>query len=434
MKRQYLEFSIKHQKIERTDTFEVVGGSRGYLWVRFTFCDDWSDETIKYAVFTGGGRPYPMLIENGVCEIPWEVLRLKRFYVGCIAGELLTTNPARVDVGEWCLDDTDPNIEPTPTMFYAIMKSLKGLEMATEDEIAAAVEQYMQENPVEAGNGIYIQPNEPKDAPDGSLWMVHPTESKPKGISLYYAGDNEADLKNAPNGSVRLAPKSSNKPATPEGGITEETDPTVPDWAKQPQKPPYTAKEVGAATIEDINQAIANLPTSGGKEQKWEEIINVTVTENVNKVLIDKDINGNPFALKELTAFVVLAPVTGATANERCCLQINGALWNQTGSLEIVATPKETESTVYAFAHITTLDGYMWKDLIKASANYSTTATSLADRLSSNQTASPLTLYVDAATQSLKKVQMPCTKIGLGGLSGLVIAAGSKLIVRGVRA
>lgn len=30
------------------------------------------------------------------------------------------------------------------------------------------------------------------------------------------------------------------------GGITEETDPTVPDWAKQPQKPSYTADEVGA--------------------------------------------------------------------------------------------------------------------------------------------------------------------------------------------
>lgn len=30
------------------------------------------------------------------------------------------------------------------------------------------------------------------------------------------------------------------------GGITQETDPTVPDWAKQPDKPTYTADEVGA--------------------------------------------------------------------------------------------------------------------------------------------------------------------------------------------
>lgn len=30
------------------------------------------------------------------------------------------------------------------------------------------------------------------------------------------------------------------------GGIQEETDPTVPSWAKEPQKPSYTAQEVGA--------------------------------------------------------------------------------------------------------------------------------------------------------------------------------------------
>ena len=30
------------------------------------------------------------------------------------------------------------------------------------------------------------------------------------------------------------------------GGIAQETDPTVPSWAKQPSKPTYTAAEVGA--------------------------------------------------------------------------------------------------------------------------------------------------------------------------------------------
>ena len=33
---------------------------------------------------------------------------------------------------------------------------------------------------------------------------------------------------------------------TGSGGILKETDPTVPDWAKQPRKPTYTANEVGA--------------------------------------------------------------------------------------------------------------------------------------------------------------------------------------------
>ena len=35
-----------------------------------------------------------------------------------------------------------------------------------------------------------------------------------------------------------------------------ETDPTVPDWAKATSKPTYTASEVGAATMTEVNSAI----------------------------------------------------------------------------------------------------------------------------------------------------------------------------------
>lgn len=38
------------------------------------------------------------------------------------------------------------------------------------------------------------------------------------------------------------------------GGITQETDPTVPAWAKQPEKPKYTAEEVGAASKEEVER------------------------------------------------------------------------------------------------------------------------------------------------------------------------------------
>lgn len=51
------------------------------------------------------------------------------------------------------------------------------------------------------------------------------------------------------------------------GGITEETDPTVPAWAKQPEKPTYTAEEVGAIPAAElpaaINAALAQAKESG---------------------------------------------------------------------------------------------------------------------------------------------------------------------------
>ena len=45
------------------------------------------------------------------------------------------------------------------------------------------------------------------------------------------------------------------------GYLTQETDPTVPAWAKSPTKPSYTAAEVGAPTIQEMNNAIANVNT-----------------------------------------------------------------------------------------------------------------------------------------------------------------------------
>ena len=43
---------------------------------------------------------------------------------------------------------------------------------------------------------------------------------------------------------------------TPGGGILVETDPTVPAWAKQPNKPHYTASEVGADALGSASSAL----------------------------------------------------------------------------------------------------------------------------------------------------------------------------------
>lgn len=45
------------------------------------------------------------------------------------------------------------------------------------------------------------------------------------------------------------------------GGVVEETDPTVPEWAKQPNKPRYTADEVGAYSKEDADEKFTGAKT-----------------------------------------------------------------------------------------------------------------------------------------------------------------------------
>lgn len=57
------------------------------------------------------------------------------------------------------------------------------------------------------------------------------------------------------------------------GGITSETDPTVPEWAKQPEKPTYTADEIGAqpkgnyalqSDVNKLSEDVEALKSAGG--------------------------------------------------------------------------------------------------------------------------------------------------------------------------
>ena len=61
------------------------------------------------------------------------------------------------------------------------------------------------------------------------------------------------------------------------GGITEETDPTVPAWAKEPTKPTYTAVEVGAdaSGTADPDRSGARRYAAGQAHQDTEEDLDV---------------------------------------------------------------------------------------------------------------------------------------------------------------
>lgn len=59
------------------------------------------------------------------------------------------------------------------------------------------------------------------------------------------------------------------------GGIAQETDPTVPEWAKQPNKPAYTAEEVGAASKEEVIRLSEEIaPVTAVKELFEDAIVN----------------------------------------------------------------------------------------------------------------------------------------------------------------
>lgn len=74
------------------------------------------------------------------------------------------------------------------------------------------------------------------------------------------------------------------------GGILKETDPTVPDWAKKPEKPTYTAEEVGALPedteipdLTDLENKVCELER-GANERKWIKVADVITEEDVHSI------------------------------------------------------------------------------------------------------------------------------------------------------
>jgi hypothetical protein len=120
-----------------------------------------------------------------------------------------------------------------------------------------------------------------------------------------------------------------------------ETDPTVPAWAKQPNKPSYTAAEVGALSadtvIPDGGIPIPNTASVGqtvvvkavdengrpteweavdlqSGSSEWEIIASGELTEEATGIDITTDNNGNAFALSEAKLYLhVNGTVTNTT-------------------------------------------------------------------------------------------------------------------------
>lgn len=53
---------------------------------------------------------------------------------------------------------------------------------------------------------------------------------------------------------AEIAKEAADMVEIPEGGVTEETDPTVPAWAKASTKPTYTKSEVGLGNVDNVQQ------------------------------------------------------------------------------------------------------------------------------------------------------------------------------------
>lgn len=301
MPKQYIEFKCRHQRIDRTDDFFVVGGSQRYLYAKFDFCSDWS-ELQQYAVFTGDLQTYRIPIVDGECEVPWEMLLTKRFFVGCEAGQRITSNAVEIKVHPCgAPEETGAPRKPTPTLQSQI-GNLSNLQTEAK------------ENLVDAINEVYGQQKEPEDVPglpgeDGGYYIPTVSQVDENTVNVSFEASKEG-MPEVPDLEVALP---SGEPGT--DGVT----PHIGDngnWfigktdTGQPSRGQDAPKEAVLYTPQDLtpeqqaqarqNIGIDELPTGGENNYRLIYKIVIDETNRTNTILITEDMDGNPLELTQL--------------------------------------------------------------------------------------------------------------------------------------
>lgn len=162
----------------------------------------------------------------------------------------------------------DPNFATTIATQIGHIETKVG-DTSVSDQIQSAIDCLTADNV-----GIYVQPNEPLDAVDGDIWIdtandpsIIPEDypdvlPNPHAITFSGAANGSYDGSEVVNIDIPLVPTKVSDLDNDIGFITSytETDPTVPSWAKELNKPSYTKSEVGLGSVDNIRQYSANNP------------------------------------------------------------------------------------------------------------------------------------------------------------------------------
>lgn len=175
-----------------------VCGNSDYV-IHFDMDEEWAAHETKTARFVKDNGAYQDQVFTGNdCPVP-VISNTFAIRVGVFAGDLHTTTPAYIPAKKSILCGSAFPADPAPDVYAQLMEHLNQIEQngVSEAEIKAAIAAYLEENPVEG-----VTPEEVEAAIEKYM-QEHPV-------------------------------------------LVEESDPTVPSWAKQPEKPSYTAEEIGA--------------------------------------------------------------------------------------------------------------------------------------------------------------------------------------------
>lgn len=303
METRLIEVSVRGQEISctvqhpypRTNTVQ-------YLHVHFDADAIW-DPLKKIAVFRRSGTATVAvpLDETMMCEMPPQMMAVPGYsgpvtvHIGLIGvgedGSRLTTGEVPVTVNPSCYTVGKTPHPPAPDVYEELLRLIREAAENDVEEIRAALDAYFAENPIDVSGKL--------DKNQGAA-----NAGKVLGIDE----DGAVVPVDAPTGN--------------EGGIVVETDPTVPAWAKQPNKPAYTAEEVGAlpktTEIPTVPTNISDFVNDAG----YAKIVTVKITKNEDGTYASSHTPQEIYAATQAGAVVEASDANGGryslyTCNER---------------------------------------------------------------------------------------------------------------------
>lgn len=133
-----LKFFVDGQRLLKHGKSYVVADSKNYLYAEFLFSQEWATMA-KTAIFKSPDEAYTVVIEDGMCKVPYEVMGAD-FAVSVFGtdGDVrITTDYIEVSVEESGYIEGETPQEPTPTVYEQLAsQATDAVETAYEAKAA----------------------------------------------------------------------------------------------------------------------------------------------------------------------------------------------------------------------------------------------------------------------------------------------------------
>jgi hypothetical protein len=239
-----IQVKCTDQVLKITSAPVLASGGVNEVKVEFDFCEKW-DGFLKTALFyrDDGDIYYALLDSNDTCVVPWEVCYSDGAFYFSVFGDKdsvrRTSTTVKYKVKKGVVTESMIPSDPTPAVYDQIVSLVNDYKPSVLTvNLADSTHATHSSDEIEAyfnrGWNVLF-------AVDYRLLALDRIEgTKAVFLSTYDDGSGVETIEHTIDENKRWSKSSRHT------GIMEETDPNVPEWAKQPNKPSYTAQEVGA--------------------------------------------------------------------------------------------------------------------------------------------------------------------------------------------